>query len=983
MFTWGEECQRGFCPKGGSGAASAGSNAGVHHLNLSYHIRDLAAGHNVLVFLKPNGNSFIIRTHESEDGIRVRRRQKFVKCKEKIQAVSCGDEAVTLLSDKGCVLCVEAALPPRPLEGLHNIVVSQVACGSQHSLALTKDGRVYTWGQGSRGQLGLGTRRLGASPPQHLRALSGIPLVQIAAGGEQSFCLSVSGAVFSWGRNHRGQLGLGDTTDRDEPVAVHYLDMKKTVSVSCGEDHTVALTKDGAVFTFGSGRHGQLGHNSFRNELRPRLVAELWGSKVIQVACGRRHTLALTDSRTVYSFGSCEQGQLGRGEDTHPSVPLPVHLPLDGDNSPIIRRVFAGGNCSFATVETHGELNTDTAASGTRLCLEDMIDHWTSNCDSKSRRKKKLDIRRMFSSACCVNQSFLEQRKDKHFQTSPTYHGLNLSMARLAFKKLVQKEDVVTEVEEAVLLLLQSLNTKPLAVEGLRLHLLLTELLHVIQKHGRRHSERLPEALAAAVLRLPAGSLQVLGEWWASLPASTMVSYVRLWKKALSALLASDLFPSDSRVRNLLGILQHMYNVNRKLTEPRRVPDTHFCLWFDTEFLKKELLLWHMGVSEESLILLNFPILMDLQTKKRLFDLNAEFCKMTQAFWFHSTLELYLSRGKVLKDTLHQLSAAHHSDYKKSLIVYFDEVLQEDDISVNVKDFFHKVFHEMTSVEAGMFMFNDSETLAWFPSNAALEHQTYFLLGLLCGLALYHQCIVHLPFPLVLFKKLLGIKPSLEDMMEFSPCVGGNLKHILEKYDDDIIKSLEIDFSIDWDGKKVELDPENPEKPVTGQNKREFVEAYVNYAFNTSVAGVFQEFKQGFFQVCDQDLVKLFGPEELQGVLVGDDFHDWAKMKENTIYEGEYQADHPTIKMFWEVFEELTEHQKKTFLWFVTGFERVSVFTMKNITVAVRGKEAEEDSYDQYYPETHTCFSKLELPLYSSKDMMRSKLTEALSKKRI
>ncbi|XP_059190794.1 probable E3 ubiquitin-protein ligase HERC3 [Centropristis striata] len=103
--------------------------------------------------------------------------------------------------------------------------------------------------------------------------------------------------------------------------------MKKTIHISCGKDHTAVLTKDGAVFTFGSGQYGQLGHNSFSNEPRPRLVAELWGSKVTKFACGRNHTLVMTDSKRLYSFGCGEQGQLGHGEETHPSVPLPVHLP--------------------------------------------------------------------------------------------------------------------------------------------------------------------------------------------------------------------------------------------------------------------------------------------------------------------------------------------------------------------------------------------------------------------------------------------------------------------------------------------------------------------------------------------------------------------------------------------------------------------------------------------------------------------------------
>nr|XP_024657435.1 leucine-rich repeat-containing protein 31-like [Maylandia zebra] len=97
-------------------------------------------------------------------------------------------------------------------------------------------------------------------------------------------------------------------------------------------------------------------------------------------------------------------------------------------------------------------------------------------------------------------------------------------------------------------------------------------------------------------------------------------------------------------------------------------------------------------------------------------------------------------------------------------------------------------------------------------------------------------------------------------------------------------------------------------------NRKEFVEAYVNHAFNTSVESLFQEFKRGFFLVCEQDLVRLFRPEELQGVLVGQDVHDWEKFKQNTSYGWRYHDRHPTIQMFWEVFDELTEEQRKDVL---------------------------------------------------------------------
>lgn len=414
MLTWGEDCQQGFRLK------NAPTGDVVRILKLSFHISHLSAGHSVLAFTKDTGDAFIIRSTEREDGTRDTRKLKYVKCQERIQAVCCGDDTVTLLSDKGNILCVVAdqtPFSPRTPEGLQGVPVSQVACGSQHSLALTQEGLVYTWGQDSRGQLGLGKKAVGAGSAQLLRSLSAIPVVQVAAGGEQSFALSVSGGMFSWGRNDCGQLGTGDRQDRHTPTPAHYLDMKKTVHISCGKDHTVTLTKDGAVFTFGSGQYGQLGHNSFEDELRPRLVAELWGAKVIKIACGRHHTLVLTDrtDRKVYSFGRGEKGQLGNREERPPSVPLPIQLPQASNNELMISDIIAGANFSFAACsksvqEVHDVPNINSVSRSAQDSLNDRIGRWTSTWDSKLCKNMKQEILRTFSSASFMNQCFLNKR---------------------------------------------------------------------------------------------------------------------------------------------------------------------------------------------------------------------------------------------------------------------------------------------------------------------------------------------------------------------------------------------------------------------------------------------------------------------------------------------------------------------------------------------------------------------------------------------
>jgi len=71
--------------------------------------------------------------------------------------------------------------------------------------------------------------------------------------------VSHSGAVYAWGRNDKGQLGLGDTTDKIFPTQVRSLRNQKICFVACGAEHTVCLTEDGGVFSFGSGQYGQLG----------------------------------------------------------------------------------------------------------------------------------------------------------------------------------------------------------------------------------------------------------------------------------------------------------------------------------------------------------------------------------------------------------------------------------------------------------------------------------------------------------------------------------------------------------------------------------------------------------------------------------------------------------------------------------------------------------------------------------------------------
>ncbi|KAJ0041685.1 hypothetical protein NL108_008462, partial [Boleophthalmus pectinirostris] len=764
-------------------------------------------------------------------------------------------------------------------------------------------GQVFTWGQNSRGQLGLG--KSSVPSPEHVQHLSDLPLVQVAAGGEHSFSLSLSGAVFGWGNNSCGQLGLGDTTDRDSPTVVHYLNTKKTCLISCGLSHTAVLTKDGAVFTFGSGQHGQLGHNSFRDELRPRLIAELLGAKVKQVACGRQHTLVMTESQRLFSCGCGDQGQLGhRGES--PAVPMPVHLPPGNTNEGVkVGSIFAGANCSFATCFSEVTTNKLSVISINCSTLEITI---------------KTSIGHAYS--CFINV-FEYNRKDKHLQTSANYCGLDLSAAERSFANLLNKENVLEQVEAVVLDSLSSLNRTPVGIEGLRVYLLFTELLVVVLKHNK--DSELAEELADAIHSLPPESRKVLRDWHASLSYSTRKRHVEVWRDALSQLLLC--FNGFNYHKNLVLILEEMYNINATKTGDEKLPETTFWLNLSETFLQHDVSNWRVLKAKtcffgDQTALCNYAFLLDLESKKKAFDLDCNWTKKEHQVnqqnlflpflgWITQSQPDYfylkLKRASFVEDTFEQLAACSDKALKKPLMVHFDEDPKITD--VYKRDLFHHLFRKIISTDSEMLQFNDSQTLAWFPSKISeKKKEQFFLFGKLCGLALYNQSIIHLPFPLALFKKLLGVEPCLDDLTELSPNVGKYVKQHCSTY-------IRIFNSFFLPHLSCVIVCSNTTIfCVVPLHRQEFVDAYVHHVFTSSVRSAFEEFRRGFFQVCELSTLQLFTPEELRGVMVGSENYDWASFKENTVYECEYHKDHPIIQMFWEVFEELSEEEKKDFL---------------------------------------------------------------------
>ncbi|XP_057573683.1 X-linked retinitis pigmentosa GTPase regulator isoform X4 [Hippopotamus amphibius kiboko] len=198
--------------------------------------------------------------------------------------------------------CVKALKPEK---------VKFAACGRNHTLVSTEGGKVYATGGNNEGQLGLGDTD--ERNTFHLISFftSQHKIKQLSAGSNTSAALTEDGELFMWGDNSEGQIGLQNITNICVP---HRVTIGKPISwISCGYYHSAFVTTEGELYTFGESEYGKLGlpQKLLSNHKVPQLVPGI-PEKVIQVVCGGGHTVALTEN-AVYTFGLGQFGQLGLG----------------------------------------------------------------------------------------------------------------------------------------------------------------------------------------------------------------------------------------------------------------------------------------------------------------------------------------------------------------------------------------------------------------------------------------------------------------------------------------------------------------------------------------------------------------------------------------------------------------------------------------------------------------------------------------------
>jgi len=882
------------------------------------HVTDVACGVEHTLFLMQGGVTYACgnNDHGQLGHDKARRRPEMIEMLETqvISRVACGLAHSVAINDLGNLFTWGSneftqlgrqtssdvcSHPPKLVRELQAYNVIQVACGYNHTLALTDDGRLFSWGSNCNGQLGIRTLPISkpsivsntnlassssalvpveASPiVYYISSLRGVAVACIAAGYRHSVALTVSGALFTWGYNGYGQLGVGDQTDRFLPVLVRMLRSQKVRYVCCGEDHTAALTYDGGVFTFGAGMYGQLGHGSLQSEPLPRKVFELMGSEVTMLACGRRHTIAYVHSSgRLYTFGLGGNGQLGL--NSRQNRPQPTLLPSlpSATSSVAVVSIYAGGDQCFvlagdSQLQKSRDFRSISTNSQIVTLTKQTVQQYSEMCDvQKPSIALQSRIEKVFSSSSCLNASFLLPG-DAHFHCSRRNHGVSISEAVEIFDLISSlKNDYVKQIIASVVetrLIPTLAEAPPPDVEALRVFLTLP-YLHFFD-NPKFYDTIICPFTNSLLHTLDKNAHTVLESWWCILGSAYLLKLVQIYKKVLLHILNESQTTSEHQliirrrgIYTCVEMLKRLNMVNMSSASShdgvQLIPYEEFYVpeLRDKVDLRKDFIHWlnftgvrlpfDVVVEKDKLpmapdgsdqLYCAYPFLFDGQAKTLLLQVDAmiqmqmavdEVTRRNLASLFlpidpvNPCLVLHISRNNIVQDTIAQLTKQVVMDFKKPLKVIFsgEEALDAGGVK---KEFFLLLLKEVLDPKYGMFEYFSESRLIWFNRESFESTDMYMLIGVLCGLAIYNLIIIDINLPLALYRKLLKRKVSLDDLKQLQPSVGRSMQQLLDYTGDDFQDVFGISFEITHEVygavKTIELIPNGSQINVTQQNK--------------------------------------------------------------------------------------------------------------------------------------------------------------------
>lgn len=277
-----------------------------------------------------------------------------------------------------------------------------IFCGASHSLGVSWDGKAYSWGKNNQGQCGHGHTN-DQWTIQEIESFNNTEdtieeeRVALAAGGwEHTLFCTTSGRVYSCGCGYKDSrragippvLGLGDCDRRLKPSLVQSFEdsREEIVRVACGWDHSLAISVSGRVYSWGSGTNGKLGHGDEESCDTPTLIRSMEGKRVKDAKAGCEHTVLLTYDHEIWTCGQGDSGRLGHGDNQTRKRLTKVELFSQCGLKPVALAV--GDKYNLVLVTDSNELN-QTSGEDEGNCVSP-VSYRVGRCGSPQKKSKPL-----------------------------------------------------------------------------------------------------------------------------------------------------------------------------------------------------------------------------------------------------------------------------------------------------------------------------------------------------------------------------------------------------------------------------------------------------------------------------------------------------------------------------------------------------------------------------------------------------------------
>ncbi|KAG6619347.1 putative HECT E3 ubiquitin ligase [Phytophthora cinnamomi] len=356
--------------------------------------------------------------------------------------------------------------------------------------------------------------------------------------------------------------------------------------------------------------------------------------------------------------------------------------------------------------------------------------------------------------------------------------------------------------------------------------------------------------------------------------------------------------------------------------------------------------------------------------------------------------KLTVTRERIIQQTLQLVEAAPDALHAYLKITFEGE--PGIDAGGLLREWFGIVCKQIFSEKMGLFVPTKGEDMSyWIDPLSGEKNENHLklfrLAGILVGKALFEGLVLDVHLALPLLKHVLGIPISFSDLEFLDEELHRNCKWLRSN---NHVEVLCLTFSVMLEnGTEVDLKENGRNIDVTDENKEEYLRLVLEHRMLDSIADQLQEFLMGIYDVVPKALLSVFDYQELELILCGIptiDTSDWRanthvryikpeENKKNKITEEEQNG---VLAWFWIVVEGLAPEERARLLQFVTGTSRVPVEGFRGlmsssgiihqftIQLVPRGKEKSD-----LFPKAHTCFNRLDLPMYRNMEELETYLT--------